>query len=112
MPNYPISLEDSSNGYATSPMKMEGPRKNYPCLNLHWDTSYDLPEDGTMTVKFHKKRQTDTEGDEGTSQSVELEIITIESVKATKPDEAVKKDRDVASDALDAALEESTEEEY
>lgn len=111
MPDYPISLDNSSSEYG-SPMKMEGPRKNYPCLNLHWNASYDLPEDGTMTVKFHKKNQTDTTGDNGTSQSLELEILSIESVKAAKPNEAVKKDRDVASDALDAALEESTVEDY
>lgn len=106
MPDYPISLDNSSDGYSTSPMKMEGPRKNYPCLNLHWDTSYDLPEDGTMTVKFHKKREVNTESDDGDSQSVELEILTIESVKATEP-VVPKKDRELASDALDAALEES-----
>lgn len=107
--NYPISLDNSSD---YGPMKAESPRKHYPTLSLRWDKSYDLPEDGTMTVKFHKRRQTDTTGDEGVSQSLELEILSIESVKAAKPDEAVKKDRDLASEALDAALEESTEEGY
>jgi len=105
MPDYPISLDESSNGYAVGPT--EKPRKHYPCLNLHWDTSYDLPEDGTMTVKFHKRRQTDTEGDDGTSQSVELEILTIESVKADKSPAAEKPDRELASEALDKYAEEA-----
>lgn len=95
---YPISLDESAS--EARPSKIDGPRKHYPTLHLHWNERYDLPEDGTMTVKFHKRRETNTEGDDGESQTVELEILTIESVKADK-DAPKKSDRDEASDALD-----------
>lgn len=103
MPEYPINLKRSE-----PDIKAYGP-ENYPRLHLHWDDQYSLPEDGTMTVKFHKCRQTDTNEEGDMSQSVELEILSIESVKAVKSDAPPKKDRDIASDALDAALAESEE---
>lgn len=95
---YPIDLDESAS--ETMPSQIDGPRKHYPTLHLHWNERYDLPEDGTMTVKFHKRRETNTEGDDGDTQSVELEILTIESVKAEK-ESPKKSDRDEASDALD-----------
>lgn len=87
---------------------VEGPRKHYPTLHLSWKKKYDLPEDGTMTVTFHKRRETNTESDDGDSQTVELEILTIESVKADK--EFPKRSaRDEAADALDSYAAESEE---
>lgn len=92
-------------------LSMGGPRPCYPCLHLHWDEQYDLPEDGIMTVKFHKRRETNTESDDGDSQSVELEVLSIESVEAAEEsDEPEKTDREKASEALDKYVEESSEE--
>lgn len=103
--NYPISLDDSS------PMaSIEGPRKNYPRLHLQWDKKYDLPDDGEMTVRFHKCSETNTEGDNGTSQSVELDILTIEDVKAEKGEK--KSPRREAEEALDSAMEDVVEGDY
>lgn len=103
---YPISLDESA---GMTIEKMEGPRKHYPTLHLHWDKSYDLPEDGTMTVRYHKRREVNTEGDDGVSQSVDLEILTIESVKADKSDSPKKSARDEAGEALDSYAAESEE---
>lgn len=111
MPDYPIDLkENGPEKMPTSPVGIGGPRPYYPCLHLHWDEQYDLPEDGTMTVKFHKRRETNTESDDGDSQSVELEILSIESVEAGEADEPEKSDREKASEALDKYAEEASEE--
>lgn len=104
---YPISLDESSP--SLEKMDVGSPRKHYPILHLHWNKSYDLPEDGTMTVKFHKHRETNTEGDDGVSQSVELEILSIEDVKEDKESKPKKSDRDEASDALDRYASEAEE---
>lgn len=108
MCDYPISLDESS-GASVEKMDMGSPRKHYPTLHLHWNKSYDLPEDGTLTVKFHKRREVNTDGDDGVSQSVELEILTIEDVKEDKESKPKKSDRDEASDALDRYAAESEE---
>lgn len=108
MPKYPIDLDESSLS-ESAPSQIDGPRKHYPTLHLHWKEKYDLPEDGTLVVKFHKRRETNTESDDGDSQSVELEILSIESVKADKSDAPRKSDRDEASEALDRYAAESEE---
>lgn len=97
MPVYPISLDDSSPMASIEP---SNPRKHYPTLNLHWKKSYDLPEDGVLTVKYHKRKETNIESDDGDSQSVELEILTIENVKAEKGEK--KSPRKEAEEALDS----------
>jgi hypothetical protein len=107
MPKYPINLDESSPECA--PCQTSGPRKYYPTLHLSWKDKYELPEDGTLTVKFHKRRETNTESDDGDSQSVELEILSIESVKEDKNPEPKKSDRDLASEALDSYAEEASE---
>lgn len=104
---YPINLDESSE---SGPSMIKESRKHYPTLHLHWKEKYDLPEDGTMTVKFHKSRETNTESDDGDNQSVELEILSIESVKADKGDAPKKSDRDEAADALDSYAAEAEDE--
>lgn len=99
MCDYPISLDRSSE--LNSPGIASDPRKEYPTLHLHWNKSYDLPSDGLLTVRFHKRKETNTESDDGDSQSVELEILTIEDVKEDKESKPKKSARDEAGDALD-----------
>lgn len=107
MCDYPISLDESSE--MKEPSMVDGPRKHYPTLHLHWNKSYDLPSDGLLTVRYHKRRETNTESDDGDSQSVELEILTIEDVKEDKESKPKKSDRDEASEALDRYAAESEE---
>lgn len=104
MPDYPIDLKRSDMPHT----EKYGP-ENYPRLHLHWDDQYSLPEDGTMVVKFHKCRQTDTNEEGDMSQSVDLDIVSIESVKATKGDAPKKSDRDEAAEALDSYAAEAEE---
>lgn len=106
---YPISLDESS---GVEILKSPSNSKHYPTLNLHWKKSYDLPEDGVLTVKYHKRKEINVESDDGDSQSVELEILTIESVKSDKEAAPKKSNRDLASDALDAAMEDVVDGDY
>lgn len=107
MCDYPISLDESSGMPELS--KTDSPRKHYPTLNLHWNKSYALPSDGILTVRYHKRREINTESDDGDSQSVELEILTIEDVKEDKESKPKKSDRDEAADALDRYAAEAEE---
>lgn len=67
--------------------KSDRKEKYYPSLYLTWDSEYDLPDSGTMTVKFEKKSESTTKRDGDKSQSVELEIKSIESVEEGAPEE-------------------------
>ena len=105
MPNMPIDLGKASNGPCcvdvTYPPAEK--KKYYPSLYLDWDDEYHLPKSGTMVVRFHKRSETTRETDKETSQSVELEILSIEDVKADKD---AKKDRESGGEALDKYKEE------
>jgi hypothetical protein len=114
MPSYPIDLSKSNPGPCSPSIGGGIDRPYYPTLHLEWDESYDLPDDGILTVKFHKRRETNTETDDGKErQSVELEITSIEKVKAVKieSDEPEKSDREKAAEALDKYAEEAGESE-
>lgn len=64
----------------------------YPSLYLDWEDKYDLPSSGTMLVSFKKRSQTDrTDADGDTHQSVEIDITSIEDVKADKENKADKR---------------------
>lgn len=102
---YPISLDDSS-GMAEITKPYDN--KHYPKLRLHWDAKYDLPEHGEMTVKFYKCEEVNTDREGKISQTVELDILTIENVKAEKgPDK--KSNRKEAEEALDSYAAEAEE---
>lgn len=106
--NYPISLDDSSGIEAMPTSPSNG--KHYPKLRLHWDKKYDLPEYGEMTVKFYKCEEVDTDREGRISQTVELDILTIEDVKAEKSEK--KSPRKEAEEALDSAMEDATKGDY
>lgn len=97
MPDYPISLDDSS---GMEVLKSPSNGKHYPKLRLHWDAKYDLPEHGEMTVKFYKCEEVNTDREGRISQTVELDILTIENVKAEKGEK--KSPRKEAEEALDS----------
>lgn len=108
MPDYPISLDDSSG--MTEVLKSPSNGKHYPKLRLHWDKKYDLPEYGEMTVKFYKCEEVNTDREGKISQTVELDVLTIESVKAEKGEK--KSSRKEAEEALDEAMEDVVDGDY
>jgi|SRR6185295_8044424 len=100
MKDLPINLKIEGYGGLSVPESPDADR--YPVLHFHGDEELDLPQDGTMTVKFHVKRET-SEVDRKTGQhhyDCDIEILSIEKVKS---DEAVApaKSGSEAADALD-----------
>lgn len=89
MPDYPIDLGKKM---SDSPMTAEMPKENknkkyYPTLYLDWDSDYELPESGEMTIKFRKNSETTRKDSDGkTSQNVSLDILSIESVEEGEDD--------------------------
>lgn len=87
MPEYPIELGKEMNPPATADSGI-GLRKKgevqYPSLYLEWEKDYELPEEGTMTVKFKKTSESNRTDKSGTTQSVSLDILEIVSVKGEK----------------------------
>lgn len=76
------------------------PSKMYPNLHLEWPTDYDLPDSGTMTVKFVKTGENKS-GPPGKKRfTVDLEIKSIESVKKGKVAKDDEKEES-GSEALD-----------
>ena len=82
------------------PGKDDG-EKYYPQVSLQWDKPYDLPESGEMTVKFKKTSETNSKGLDGkTTQRVELDLTSIESVEAGETEDA---EEESTGDRLDKA---------
>ncbi len=76
----------------TSPPSEPEDRMYYPSLYLDWEDDYKLPASGKMLVCFKKRSQTDrTDSDGDTHQTVELDITSIEDVKADKEDKTDKR---------------------
>jgi hypothetical protein len=59
MPEYPIKLGKKMGGPEVASMPMHDMKDEpfYPTLHLDWDSKYDLPDSGTMTVRFRKCRR-------------------------------------------------------
>jgi len=95
MATYPIDLGRSGMG---AEVAMSSPaEKHYPTLYLEWDEKYDLPDSGTMTVKFKKNSETNTKRKGEEHQTVSLDILEITSVKGKKSSPA----EEDAGDILD-----------
>ena len=112
MEDLPINLEIEGYGNA---VPISPDETCYPVLHYHGAEDLDLPQDGTMTVKFHVKRET-SEVDRKTgrhSYDCDIEILSIEKVKGEDV-EAPAKSGSEAADALDKLMEEheSGEEKY
>jgi len=90
---YPIDLGKKMSG--PGPVVASEPdedRMYYPTLYLEWDDKYELPASGKMLVCFNRRSQTDrVDSDGDTHQSVELDITSIEDVKADKEDKSDKR---------------------
>lgn len=104
--NYPIDLgkKMSMPEVAPSPSKESDDKMYYPTLYLEWDKDYEMPDSGMMVVRFKKCSQTDRTTEDGTHQSVELEIQKIMEVEPDKEEEE-KEDRE---SILDRYMDEAT----
>lgn len=71
------------------------PDMNYPSLHLEWDQPYDLPDSGTMVVKFKKVQESTSKRKGNEHQSVTLDILEITSVKPSKEAQAEEDSGDI-----------------
>ncbi len=106
MPKFPIDLGRKSS-MASCPCEPSKPDEKYfPTLYLDWDDDYELPESGTMVVKFIRTRETNTTEKSGKkTQSVSLDIKKIISVKGDKP--KMEDEEEDSGKVLDRLKEES-----
>src|SRR5689334_19026842 len=84
MKDLPINLETEGYGLAV-PSDPSEPR--YPVLHYSGPEDLDLPQDGTMTVKYHVKREV-SEVDRKTGKhhyDCDIEILSIEKIKGEDP---------------------------
>jgi len=107
MPDYPIDL-GRSGGMGPAIASASEDEKHYPTLYLEWDEKYDLPDSGTMTVKFKKNSETNTKRKGEEHQTVSLDILEITSVKGKK---SIAPEED-PGDVLDRLKDEAEGEDY
>ena len=72
----------------------------YPEFNYSGDKELDLPDEGTMTIKFRVSRESEDKK-EGRYHCT-VEVISIENVEGGEEVEAPTKSGSESSDALDA----------
>lgn len=79
----------------------------FPSAHLEWEKDYELPDEGTMTVKF--RIRTTSREVQAERQSVDLELMEIVDVTPSKP--AMKEDEDTGEvlDRLRAEYEDEGE---
>jgi hypothetical protein len=99
MPTYPIDLGRKSGLAPAEPFKPS--EKHYPTIYLD-DVAgeIDLPDDGVMTVRFHKTSETTTDREGVKTQCACLEIREIVKVKGEAPKEDDKSPGEVLDDLL------------
>ncbi len=96
MPTKALYLGKSGPDYGGSRLDAapSAPEEYFPCLHLELPEGTEFPEEGVLTVKFRVSRE--VEDKKADSHCVDLDIIEIQDVKATK----VEKD-EYAGDVLD-----------
>jgi hypothetical protein len=80
------------------------PNKYYPSFHYDGPKELDLPEEGTMTVKFKRTGRSESERDGKVNYSCSIDVLSIESVEGEE-DDAPSKSYDDASSALDKIAE-------
>ena len=78
-------------------------KKFYPTLHLSHETEYEFPDDGEMTVVFHKVSSTESETNGKKRYSCTLEVRKITDMEAVKKSKTSNRE---AEDALDALMKE------
>jgi len=102
MANYPVDLA-RKNGLGSCPM-MKTPSESYPTLHLDWEKDYELPESGTMEVKFRKVSESTSTHSGKTRYSVSLDILSIEDVEegdASDEEDKTDSQKESTGDRLD-----------
>lgn len=94
------------------PMMHNGEDGHYPEFTYDSPEELDLPDEGVMKIRFRKTRSSERLMDDHKMHSCTVEVLAIESVKATKKeaedDMPVKSDRST-EDALDKLMTEKME---
>lgn len=118
MPKFPINLGKSMDSMSEPAMPSKD-AEHFPSLYLEWDSDYELPKSGTMTVKFKRASQSNSEDRDGkTRQNVTLDITSIESVSGGKEKSKSDEDEDRGSHLdklkkeVESEKEDSDEQEY
>lgn len=81
----------------------------FPTLHLDWKGKYDLPESGTMTIRFKKTSETNSKHKGEERQMVALDVLEILDTRGSKSNDKPK-DEDTGA-ALDKLKEEVESEE-
>lgn len=105
---YPIKLGKKMSA-PLSVSREDGDAKDemfYPELTLTWEDDYELPESGTMTMRFKKVAESNTMRRGESNQTVTLEVHEITSVGKKK---SPKKEPDTG-DVLDKLRKETEDE--
>lgn len=85
--------------------------ERYPSFHYEGTEALDLPDSGTMTVKFKRVSESTYKNEGGkTRYSCTIELTEITSVNGKKPATAPTKSYDEAGDALDKLVAEKVKE--
>jgi hypothetical protein len=76
--------------------------KYYPSFHYEGDKELDVPEEGTMTIRFKRTGRSESEHDDKVRYSCSIDVLSIESVEGQNDeDDSPAKSYDDASVALD-----------
>lgn len=85
------------------PVNVSASKTYYPSFTYSGDESLNLPKEGTMVVKFTKRRESTDETEDGTRYTCEIEVNKIVSIDSDEVKAPAKSGRE-SSDALDALM--------
>jgi len=85
MANFPLKLgRKMSDSVPSAKMDVvDKDEMHYPSIYLEWDDKYDLPDEGTMVIKFKKNSETNRKTKDKETQEVSLDVLEITSVKGS-----------------------------
>lgn len=101
---YPIDLgrEHPVGNLSAIPMP-EPPEKHYPGTHFEWGEDYEMPEEGTITLRYRVTREV-VEKVPKEKNCVDVDFLEILDVK---PSKGVRDDRAEASETLDKLRDEA-----
>lgn len=94
-----LDLSQSSDSYTDNTPAMPAEREpSYPCLYLTCDGVENLPDSGTMKIKYRVKGRSMKEMKGKTSHSIDLELLSIKAPKKQKNVMGSKEDEEAMED--------------
>lgn len=88
-----MKLGQSYSETMPSPMK---DKEYFPSFTYEGDKSLDLPEEGEMTIKFKRRRETETTDEDGkTHYSCTVDVTEIVDVEDTEQETAEPKTEEI-----------------